>query len=420
MDRNIRRVLYTALVAGGLVVVGASSAHAAGEGRLDPVTQETIGTFEEAPAARGHLDVAEGTSPAGERADAAGTSATGADGETGLVDDVVGPKGVVRSLLSADVAGVVDGTLGEDGLVDDLLTGVGPGGGDGPQPEEPQPEEPGTEEPGTEEPGTDPLPGIIDLPGTEEPGTEEPGTEEPGTEEPGTEEPGTEEPGTEEPGTEEPGTEEPGTEGPGADRPGKGRPGSGGPDADRGTDRPGTSGRDAEPRPVRPGKAAADRPDIAEGHHAEPRTTEPRTGYSGGELPGAGLPGSVAVGAGSDGSSTGAPDTDSSGQGAQKDRGTSAAAPRPGEYLSSEGVDLAWGGTAGPVPTSSSGTMLAGDMDEGPHRRTSTAPEAEAEAARQVVPDATLAETGHMITGQLSLISLLLGLGIAALRMRRR
>jgi hypothetical protein len=37
-----------------------------------------------------------------------------------------------------------------------------------------------------------------------------------------------------------------------------------------------------------------------------------------------------------------------------------------------------------------------------------------------MVPDDTLTETGHMITGQLSLISLLLGLGIAALRTRRR
>lgn len=62
--------------------------------------------------------------------------------------------------------------------------------------------------------------------------------------------------------------------------------------------------------------------------------------------------------------------------------------------------------------------MLAGGLDED-LRGTSTEPEAEAEPAQQV-PDASLAETGHMITGQLSLISLLLGLGIAALRMRRR
>ncbi|GAA4691681.1 hypothetical protein APR04_004778 [Promicromonospora umidemergens] len=353
MDRNIRRVLYTALVAGGLVVVGASSAYAAGDGLSDPV-----------------------------------------------------------------VAAVVDGTLGGDGLVDDLLTGGLPGGAEGLLPEGPDTGQPGTDEPGTD-PGTD-GPGTIDPPGTEEPGTEEPGTEEPGTGEPGTGEPG-----TGEPGTGEPGTGEPGADAPGADRPGTGRPGSGGPGADHGTDRPGTGGHDAGPRTERPGtgKPGTDGPDITEPHTteprtAQPRTTEPHTGYSGGELPSGGAAGPIVVGPGSGGSSTGTPSTDDSGPRAQEDHGRPAATPGPGESLPAGGVDLAWGGKAGPVLTSSSGTMLAGGLDED-LRGTSTEPEAEAEPAQQV-PDASLAETGHMITGQLSLISLLLGLGIAALRMRRR
>ena len=372
MDRNIRRVLYTALVAGGLVVVGASSAYAAGDGLLDPVTQETTGTTEEAPAARGGLDAADGVSPAGARADAAGADAVGTNGDAGVVDDLVGPEGIVRSLLSADVAAVVDGTLGDDGLVDDLVTGGTPGGVEGPLPEGPDTGQPGTDEPATEEPAT------------EEPGTD-PVTGSPGTIDP--------------PGTDEPGTDEPGTDGSGAER-----PGSGGHDAGPRADRPGT------------GRPGTDRPDTT-----EPRTTEPRTGHSGGELPSGAPAEPIAVGPGAgDPGSSGTPGTPDSVPGAQEHHGTPAAAPRPGEYLPAEGVDLAWGGTAGPVPTSSSGTMLASEDLDRRRRAISTEPEAEAEPAQQVVPDATLAETGHMITGQLSLVSLLLGLGIAALRMRRR
>ena len=342
MDRNIRRVLYTALVAGGLVVVGASSAYAAGDSLLDPVTQETTGTTEGAPAARGGLDVAEGVSPAGERADAAGSDAVGTNGEADLADDLLVPKGVVRSLLSADVAAVVDGALGDDGLVEDLLAGGTPGGVEGPLPEGPVTGQPGTDEPGTGTGGHD----------------AEPRT----------------------------------------DRPGMGEPGTDGSDT-------------TEPRTTLP-------------QSTEPHTSEPRTGYSGGELPSEAPAGPIAVGpgAGGPGGSGGsdAPGTDDSGPGARQDEGTPAAAPRPGEYLPAEGVDLAWGDTVGPVPTSSSGTMLAGEDLDRRRRAISTEPEAEAEPAQQVVPDATLAETGHMITGQLSLISLLLGLGIAALRMRRR
>ena len=143
MDKNFRRVLYTALVAGGLVVVGASSAHAAEEGLLDPVTQGVTDSVAEEPAARGDL-VAPESAPAGTRADTADADGAATD-DSGPVDDLVGREGIVGSLLDADVAGVVNGALGKDSLVDDLLTGGA---------EEPGTEEPGTEEPGTEEPGS--------------------------------------------------------------------------------------------------------------------------------------------------------------------------------------------------------------------------------------------------------------------------
>jgi hypothetical protein len=364
MDKNFRLVLYTALVAGGLMVVGASSAHAAEEGLLDPVTQGAADPVAEEPAARGDLDALE-SAPAGTGADAADAGAV-TDGK-GLVDDLVGREGIVGSLLEADVAGVVDGTLGEDGLVDDLLTG----GVD----------EPGTEEPGTEEPGTE-------EPGTEEPGTEEPGTEEPGTEEPGTEEPGTEEPGTEEPGTEEPGTEEPGTDGPGTDRPGTGGSGTG---------RPGNGGGDA----------------------GGPRTERPSTGWSGTDGPDVHTPaagngqmtGSVTLG-GEYGTSVGASST----SGADED--DDSAESDTGRDHSGDGVDIGWGDKSGPASRAYEGSYLSGGLGE--DLGITTEPEAEVEAAPVMVPDDTLAEPGHMITGQLSLISLLLGLGIAALRTRRR
>jgi hypothetical protein len=374
MDKNFRRVLYTALVAGGLMVVGASSAHAAEEGLLDPVTQGAVDPVAEEPAARGDLDALE-SAPAATGADAADAGAV-TDGK-GLVDDLVGREGIVGSLLEADVAGVVDGTLGEDGLVDDLLTG----GVDEPGTEEPGTEEPGTEEPGTEEPGTE-------EPGTEEPGTEEPGTEEPGTEEPGTEEPGTEEPGTEEPGTEEPGTEEPGTDGPGTDRPGTGGSGTG---------RPGNGGGDA----------------------GGPRTERPSTGWSGTDGPDVHTPaagngqmtGSVTLG-GEYGTSVGASST----SGADED--DDSAESDTGRDHSGDGVDIGWGDKSGPASRAYEGSYLSGGLGE--DLGITTEPEAEVEAAPVMVPDDTLPEPGHMITGQLSLISLLLGLGIAALRTRRR
>ncbi|MGI5188608.1 hypothetical protein ACQEVI_10770 [Promicromonospora sp. CA-289599] len=373
MDKNFQRVLYTALVAGGLMVVGASSAHAAEEGLLDPVAQGAVDSVAEEPAARGDLDVVE-SAPAGSGVDAA-DAGPATDGK-GLVGDLVGREGIIGSLLEADVAGVVDGALGEDGLVDDLLTGGV---------EEPGTEEPGTEEPGTEEPGTE-------EPGTEEPGVEEPGTEEPGTEEPGTEEPGTEEPGTEEPGTEEPGAEEPGTDGPGTDGPGTDRPGTGGP----GTGRPGSSDGEGGPRTERPGTgwSGTDGPDV--------------------HTPGAGYgqkTGSVTVG-GEYGTSVGVSSTSSG------DEDDDTAGSDTGRDHADEGVDIGWGDKSGPAPQSYEGSYLSGGL--GDDLNLTTEPEAEVEAVPVMVPDPTLPEPGHMITGQLSLISLLLGLGIAALRTRRR
>jgi hypothetical protein len=82
-----------------------------------------------------------------------------------------------------------------------------------------------------------------------------------------------------------------------------------------------------------------------------------------------------------------------------------------------EGVDIGWGDKSGPAPSSYEGSYLPGGL--GDDLNITTEPEAEVEAAPVMVPD-TLPEPGHMITGQLSLISLLLGLGIAALRTRRR
>jgi hypothetical protein len=365
MDKNFRRVLYTALVAGGLMVVGASSAHAAEEGLLDPVTQGAVDSVEEEPAARGDLDAVE-SAPAVAGADVDAADAGAATDGKGLVGDLVGREGIIGSLLDADVAGVVDGTLGEDGLVDDLLTG-------------------GVDEPGTEEPGTE-------EPGTGEPGTEEPGAEEPGAEEPGTEEPGTEEPGTEEPGTEEPGTEEPGTEQPGTDRPGTDRPGTGG----SGTGRPDGSDDEGGPRTERPGAGWSwtDGPDA----------------YT----PGAGngqMTGSVTLG-GDYGTSVGAGSTSSADEVADT-AGSDTSRGNPGD-----GVDIGWGDKSGPAPSTYEGGYLSGGL--GADLNVTTEPEAEVEAAPVMVPDDTLPETGHMITGQLSLISLLLGLGIAALRTRRR
>ncbi|WP_369370236.1 hypothetical protein AB1046_15725 [Promicromonospora sp. Populi] len=369
MDRSIRRALYTVLVAGGLVVVGASTAHAAGEGLLDPVTQGTTETSQEAADTRGDPDApGDVAPPAGTEDELAETPAEDFDADTdvdtevdrdvdaGLVGDIVGRDGILDSLVHVDVAGVVDGTLGENGLVSDLL-GVPPTDIEVPLPEVPLPEEPGTEEPGTEEPGT------------EEPGTEEPGTEEPGTEEPGTEEPGTEEPGTEEPGVEEPGVDLPGTTPPGSGH----HPG--GSETPRGNVTPTRLDHDVDSTGSGPGK------------------TSGRHGVTSQSLPAS------------------APD-------AARDLLADSTA-NSGSTDGDDSVDIGWGDDAKPAPAPSEydGTILPGGLSESLH---DTLPEPAEVAEPVVVPGTANIQPGHLITGQLSLISLLLGLGIAVLRLRRR
>jgi hypothetical protein len=102
-----------------------------------------------------------------------------------------------------------------------------------------------------------------------------------------------------------------------------------------------------------------------------------------------------------------------------EDGDTPAAGSDTGQGDSDEGVDIGWGDKSGTVPTTTyDGSYLSGGL--GDDLQVTTTPEAEAKAAPVMVPDDAVTETGHMITGQLSLISLLLGLGIAALRTRRR
>lgn len=382
MDKYFRRVLYTALVAGGLMVVGASSAYAAGEGLVDPVTQGTPETTEEAAPTGGALDAAvEDGSPAGKEVDAAAedgdaadvvppsdtgvadpvedvTDGTGADGSDGVVDDIVGRDGVVGSLVRGDVVGVVDGTLGEDGLVDGLLEGV--------------------------------LPADIEVPGPEEPGTDEPGTDEPGTEDPGTEDPGTD------PGTDGPGILDPGAGDPGVVDPRPVDPGTDGPSAGPGTDGPGTGG----PGTNGPG---ADDP------RAGPRAELPEAGVPGIESSG----GETSGGPGSGVSLVSAPGPDG-----RADAGEPAGGPGSEEDLPGGGVDISWGDKAVVVPTAAyDGTILSGGLSNGYY---GTLTGLEGQVAPVVVPGDALAQTGPLITGQLALVSLLLGLGIVALRMRRR
>ncbi|WP_207211879.1 hypothetical protein [Promicromonospora panici] len=413
MDRNIRRALYTALVAGGIVLAGAAAAHAA-ERLPEPATQGATDAIEGSAATRGDLGAAE---------DAAGGD--GAAGNRGPAGDVVGPEGILGSLAEGDVGGVVDGALGEDGLVDDLLGGLPPAevpgpdvprpdvpGPDVPGPEEPGPDGPGQEQPGTDGPGTDPGtddpgpvdPGIdpgVDGPGTDEPGPDEPGTDEPGTDEPGTDEPGTNEPGTDEPETGKPGTSKPGTSKPGTSKPGTSKPGTGSPRADggdpgAGTDRPGTTPPGTGSTTVGHGGSHAN--DGAE----RPVDVTLTDAFQGG-------PGSAGSGR----------DTRTPGTNGPED----AEAPAADRELPGGGVDITWGDKADAHrETTYDGSFLSGDgLQAG---LTGTEPELEsepeAEARPAVVPGDADVWTGHMFTGQLSLISLLLGLGIAALRMRRR
>ncbi|WP_344401410.1 hypothetical protein, partial [Promicromonospora sukumoe] len=92
--------------------------------------------------------------------------------------------------------------------------------------------------------------------------------------------------------------------------------------------------------------------------------------------------------------------------------------PAPDTDARDTGVDITWGDKAVVVPTTAAdGAVLSDGSVAGLLSGTRTGPEG------QVAPDVpgeTLAQTGPMITGQLALVSLLLGLGLVALRMRRR
>jgi hypothetical protein len=344
LDKNFRRVLYIALVAGGLVVVDASSAYAAEEGLLDPVTQGVTDKAEGAATTGSALDAVVVDAPQAGK----GVDATAGDGPAGVApnldddfaDDTV-LLGVLGSLARADVTGVLDGPLGEDGLVDGLLEGV--------------------------------LPTDIEVLGPDQPGTGEPGTGEPGTDEPGTGEPGTD------PGIVDPRTDGPGAGGPGKDGPGTDGPGAPGP----GADRPGANGPGLQTR--------------------------------GGETPGVAMTGRT--GAGSCYTTAGYDTAAVPGSDDPADAGESADGPDVGRDLPVGGVDLSWGDKADVVPTAYDGTILPGGLGDG-LRGTLTG--LDGQAAPVVVPGETLAQTGPLITGQLALVSLLLGLGLAVLRTRRR
>ena len=99
------------------------------------------------------------------------------------------------------------------------------------------------------------------------------------------------------------------------------------------------------------------------------------------------------------------------------DTGAPASGPDADGGLPGGGVDISWGDKAVVVPTAYDGTILSGGLGDGFY---GTLTGLDGQAAPVVVPGDTLAQTGPLITGQLALVSLLLGLGIVALRMRRR
>jgi hypothetical protein len=95
------------------------------------------------------------------------------------------------------------------------------------------------------------------------------------------------------------------------------------------------------------------------------------------------------------------------------------------EASSEQGIDIGWGDTRGVAPEDYDGGILSGGLTDGLNATViqpepAPEPEGETEAEPVMVPGATPVLAGHMFTGQLSLISLLLGLGIAVLRVRRR
>lgn len=356
MDRTIRRALYTALVAGGLVVVGASPAYAMVEGLSDSV-------------ANGETDAADAAAPAGDAAD--------------LADSLVGQHGVLDSLMHADVGAVVEGTLGEHGVLDRLLVSGPPTDIETPVPDGPQPQDPVANDPvsndpvsnnpvSNDPPAAEPVPDVADgiIPGIIGPGREPADRPEAGA----------------------PRTDRPGTDRQGTDHKGTGRQGSG----DHGSDRPA-----AAPEQAASGDADGGRLGIA------------ALSLGGSRLPavGSGVPGL---------------DRPVSARADAADRSTTAA--DPADDVSATGVDLSWGGRADVVPTSADataddladpvydGNILMSGLYDG-IRGTSTGPDGQAQTERS---DATLAQTGPTITGHLALVSLLMGLGIAVLRIRRR
>ncbi|MCP2265081.1 hypothetical protein APR03_002429 [Promicromonospora thailandica] len=390
MDRYIRRALCTVLVAGGLAVAGASAAYAA-----DPAVTGTATT-----------------------AVAPGVGAAAQDADAGPSGRHVGRE-VLGALADGDVAAVVAAALGEDGLVADLLP-------DAP-PESPEsPESPGVDEPDTDLPGSD-EPGV-DEPGTDEPGTDEPGTDEPGTDEPGVDEPGTDLPGTDEPGTDEPGTDLPGTDQPGTDQPGTDQPGTDQPGTDQpGTDQPGTDHPGIDlPGTDQPGNDApgVGRPGKGDGEDAPGTGTAPPVDDVETPRPAAENPGEVELtaGPGHDLTSPSAPVISHELLAGTEDLATP---PAVEPELPEGGVDLRWRDRKpGPEPLTYEGTsILPGGLTNG-YLGTAVEPVPEPEPEDETGPgrapgDQTV-RTGHMFTGQLSLISVLLGLGIAVLRTRRR
>ncbi|WP_036969685.1 hypothetical protein, partial [Promicromonospora kroppenstedtii] len=89
-----------------------------------------------------------------------------------------------------------------------------------------------------------------------------------------------------------------------------------------------------------------------------------------------------------------------------------------GDGVPDGGVDISWGDKAVVVPTANDGTILSGGLREGLLGGTPSG--LDGQVTPVSAPGETLAQTGPMITGQLALVSLLLGLGLLALRSRRR
>lgn len=112
------------------------------------------------------------------------------------------------------------------------------------------------------------------------------------------------------------------------------------------------------------------------------------------------------------------------GQGTSQETGTPEAATEPDTALPTRSVDIGWGDkdedrTVGSEEGAPQGDLIDGLRDMVPETGPELGGQDEAVGPVPVPGDAPV-RTSHILTGQLSLISLLLGLGIAALRMRRR